>query len=249
MNLKNISNLKKKFLEIISKDLNRDFLIHGKKKFKSRKLLSYISQINRFLKKKGLENKIIIIQIENRLHTLIFCLAAIFSNTTICPLDPKLPTSRVNKIKKSINATKVIKRIDLIENSLINYDLFNLNNHNFLISFSSGTSGSPKGVMHDSNNVLGISFSYSRLVNFNKQTRILHCLPVYFAAGIINTFFSSLCGSSTIIIANSFNKRNIFNIWDSISKYKVNLVYLVPSIYSMITNFSPSKALNIIKKK
>ena len=249
MNLKNISNLKKKkFLEIISKDLNRDFLIHGKKKFKSRKLLSYISQINRFLKKKGLENKIIIIQIENRLHTLIFCLAAIFSNTTICPLDPKLPTSRVNKIKKSINATKVIKRIDLIENSLINYDLFNLNNHNFLISFSSGTSGSPKGVMHDSNNVLGISFSYSRLVNFNKQTRILHCLPVYFAAGIINTFFSSLCGSSTIIIAKSFNKRNIFNIWDSISKYKVNLVYLVPSIYSMITNFSPSKALNIIKK-
>lgn len=250
MNLKNISDIKekKRFLKIISKKLNKDFLIYGKKKIKSRKLLSYISQINRFLKTKGLENKIIITQIENRLHALIFCLAAIFSNTTICPLDPKLPLSRVNKIKRSINATKVIKKIDLKENGLIEYDLFNLDNHNFLISFSSGTSGNPKGAIHDSNNVLGISFSYSKLVNFNQQTRILHCLPVYFTAGIINTFFSSLCGSSTIIIVNSFNKKNIFNIWDSISKYKVNLVYLLPSIYSMIANFSPSKAINIIKK-
>ena len=137
MNLKNISDIKekKRFLKIISKKLNKDFLIYGKKKIKSRKLLSYISQINRFLKTKGLENKIIITQIENRLHALIFCLAAIFSNTTICPLDPKLPLSRVNKIKRSINATKVIKKIDLKENGLIEYDLFNLDNHNFLISF------------------------------------------------------------------------------------------------------------------
>lgn len=250
MNLDNISDIKekKKLFGIISKNLNKDFLIYEKKKIKSRKLLSYISQINRFLKKEGFENKIIITQIENRLHALIFFLAAMFSNTTICPLDPKLPLKRVNKIKKSINAIKVIKKIDLLENSPIEYSLFNLKNHNFLISFSSGTSGSPKGALHDSNNVLGISFSYSNLVNFNIRTRILHCLPVYFTAGIINTFFSTLCGSGTIIIIDSFNKKNIFDIWDSILKYKVNLVYLVPSIYSMITNFSPIKALNTIKK-
>ena len=250
MNLKNITKFKekKKFFEIFSKNLNKDFLISGQNKIKGKKLLSCIFQINRFLKKKNLDNKIIITQIENRLHALIFYLAAIFSNTTICPLDPKLPINRVNKIKKLLNATKIIKRIDLTESSLIDNDLLNFNNHNFLIVFSSGTSGNPKGIMHDTSNVLGVSLSYSRLANFNKKTKILHCQPVYFMTGIINTFFSALFSLSSIVIVNSFNKKNIFNIWDSISKYKVNLVYLVPSIYSVITNFSRINAPDIINK-
>ena len=250
MNLKNILDYKqkKRFFDIFLKNLNRDYLIYGKNKIKGKKLLSYICQIIRFLKKEDLEKEIIIIQIENRLHTLIFYLATIFSNTTICPLDPKLPLSRVNKIKKLINAKRIIKKINLTESGLIDYSLLNFNNHNFLIAFSSGTSGDPKGILHDSNNVLGISFSYSKLVNFNKKTRILHCLPVYYMTGIINTFFACLCGMSQIIIVNSFAKRSIFNIWSNIAKYKINVIYLIPSIYSMITNFSPLNTFDIIKK-
>ena len=250
MNLKNISNTKKKkeFLNIFSKNFKKDYLIQEKNKIKGKRLLSYICQICIFLKKKKLEKKIIIIQIENRLHALIFYLAAIFSNTTICPLDPKLPISRVNRIKKLINAAKIIKKINLKETTIINYNLLNLVNHEFLITFSSGTSGNPKGIIHDSNNILGISFAYSKLVNFNRKTRILHCLPVYHMTGIINTFFSCLCGMSQIFIIDSFDKKNVFKIWKKISKHKINLVYLVPSMYSMITNFSQSNTPSIIKK-
>ena len=106
MSSKNIQNakLKKKFLKIFLKHPNKDCLLYGENNIKYKDLLAYICQINDFLKKKNLEKKTIIIQIENRLHALIFYLAAVFSQTTICPLDPKLPLSRVNSIKKLINA-------------------------------------------------------------------------------------------------------------------------------------------------
>ena len=250
MSLKNIQNnkLKKKFLKIFLKNPNKVCLIYGENKIKYKDLLAYICQINNFLKKKNLEKKTVIIQIEDRLNALIFYLAAVFSQTTICPLDPKLPSSRVNSIKKLINAKKIIKKINFNKNYLIDHNLLNFNNNDFLITFSSGTSGKPKGIIHDTDNVLGVSFSYSKLVNFNKRTKILHCLPEYYMAGIINTFFAGLCGMGQIAIVSSFNKKSIFNIWSDILKYKINVVYLIPSIYSMITNFSPTNTNKIIKK-
>jgi len=239
---------KKKFLKIFLENLNKNCLIYGEYKINFKDLLSYITQINKFLKENNLEKETIITQIENRFHTFIFYLAAVFSKTTICPLDPKLPLNRVNNIKKLINAKKIIKKIDLSERSLIDIKSLNLRNHNILVTFSSGTSGEPKGIIHDANSILGISFSYSKLANFNKKTKILHCLPEFYMAGIVNTFFSCLCGSGQVIIVDSFSKNSIFKIWSDISKYKTNVLYLIPSIYSMITNFSPLNASNIVKK-
>jgi len=241
-------NEKKKLLEIIKRNSTKDMIVDGENKVNSKNLLSYITQINRYLSENKLEKKTIIIQIENRLHTLIFYLAAIFSKTTICPLDPKLPKSRVQKIKKLLNAKKIIKKIKLVKSEKADASLLNLDNHKFLITFSSGTSGEPKGIIHDSNNILGVSFSYSKLAGFNKNTRILHCLPEYYMAGIVNTFFSCVCTAGQVIVINSFSKRTIFDIWHLISKYRVNAVYLIPSIYAMISNFSPANAKQIIKK-
>ena len=246
--MKNKHILKKIFLEIFYKNLEKDCILSEYQVIKYKKLLSYIYQINKFLKKNKLENQNIITQLENRSHTFIFYIASIFSKTTICPIDPKLPRHRVEKIKKLINSKKIIKKINLSDDNFYDEKYFNLKNHNFLITFSSGTSGTPKGIIHSSDNILGISQSYCKLAGYNNKTKILHCLPEYYMAGIVNTFFAGIFSASKFFIAENFSKKSLFTIWSDIKSYNINIVYLVPSIYSMITNFSPSNARNLIKE-
>jgi len=239
---------KKKFLKIIEKNFSKICIAYDGTKLKYCDILSYTIQINKYLVKNSLENKTVITQFKNRLHAFIFYIAAIFSKTTICPLDPKLPPYRVNKIKRLIKAKKIIKKINFSKKIISNTSSLNLNNHKFLITFSSGTSGNPKGIIHDSENILGVSFSYSKIAKFNKNTRILHCIPEYYMAGIVNIFFSCLCVGAKVIIVDTFNKNTLFSIWKYISKYFINVIYLIPSIYSMISNFSPMDVTRIIKK-
>jgi acyl-coenzyme A synthetase/AMP-(fatty) acid ligase len=241
-------NQKKIFLKSLQKNLNENFLIGNESKLSFQNIFSYIVQINNYLIKNNLEKKIVIIQFENRFYTFIFYIAAIFSKTTICPLDPKLPEERVSKIKKLINAKKIIKKINLSEKILFDESKLNFSNHKFLITFSSGTSGDPKGIVHDSDNILGISLSYSKIAKFNKNTVILHCLPEYYMAGIVNTFFAVLSAAGKVVVIDSFNRRLLYKIWSYIHSYSINVVYLIPSIYSMITNFSTANAAEISQK-
>ncbi len=236
------------FLSLFTENLNKRFISSNANILSSKRILAYMYQINIYLQKKNLQNTTIILQLDNRLHTLIFYLAAIFSKTTICPLDPKLPKKRVFKIKKLVKANAVIKKINLVENDFYKLGIFNLKDHNFLITFSSGTSGTPKGIVHSSDNLLGSSFSYSQLAGYNNKTKILHCLPEFYMAGIINTFLACFFGLSQIIVVDSFSKKSIFTIWNDIKKFNINLVYLVPSIYSMLINFYPTYAKKVIKQ-
>lgn len=247
--IKQINSLeKKKFINIIKNNANKDCITHGNKIINYKNLLSYICQINSHLNKNNFNNEIIIIQFKNKFCTLVFYIAAIFSKTTICPLDPKLPLERVLKIKKSIGAKKILKKFSLNKNYLVDLKKLNLNNHNFLLTFSSGTSGDPKGIAHSSNNILGISKSYGKHAKYNKKTRLIHCLPEYYMAGIINTFFACIYNLGHVFVEENFGKKSIFNFWSNIFKKKINLVYLVPSIYSMISIFSPLIAKQLIKK-
>ena len=84
----NYSKEKNKFLKLIINNLKRDCIICSNKKINYENLIFYIIKINNFLTKNKLENKTIIIQLENRLHTFLFYLAAIFSKTTICQVIP-----------------------------------------------------------------------------------------------------------------------------------------------------------------
>ena len=78
-----LKNYKKSFLNTFIKNVSNIIIINNEKKIDYRQLLSNIIQINKYIRDKNLEKKKIIIQFKDKSLTLIFYLAAIFSNITI----------------------------------------------------------------------------------------------------------------------------------------------------------------------
>ena len=110
---------------------------------------------------------------------------------------------------------------------------------------SSGTgSGDPKAILHTSKTLLKSSESFSKVVSYNEDTIIYHCMPTFYMAGILNTFLSCIFSKSKIAIGETANITNINDFWKSTKELKVNSFHLAPSVFlAMCIMYKPNQQL------
>jgi long-chain acyl-CoA synthetase len=104
----------------------------------------------------------------------------------------------------------------------------------FLISFTSGTSGKQKGVMHSFNNLFQSGTAFRKKFNFGYNNIFLHNLPMTYMAGILNLFVLPLISNSKIIITERSTISNMMNFWKITKKYSVNTFWLVPTMLEIL---------------
>ncbi len=104
----------------------------------------------------------------------------------------------------------------------------------FLISFTSGTSGNQKGVMHSFNNLFQSATAFKKKFDFGDKNIFLHNLPMTYMAGILNLFVLPLISNSKIIITKRSTISNIMNFWNIVKKYSVNTFWLIPTMLEML---------------
>ena len=110
----------------------------------------------------------------------------------------------------------------------------------FLITFTSGSSGIPKGVMHSFNNLIASAVAFKNRFNFGGENIFYHNLPMAYMAGILNLIILPFVSGSKIVISEPFNISNVLRFWDFPIKYSVNTFWFIPTIISLLLKLDRS---------
>ena len=119
-----------------------------------------------------------------------------------------------------------IESLDILDS--VDYD--NL----FLIAFTSGSTGAPKGVMHSFNNLFQSAIAFRDRFRFGKANVFYHNLPMTYMAGILNLIVLPFISGSKIVIGERFSVMNIMRFWEMPKKYSVNTFWFIPTIISLL---------------
>ena len=151
-----------------------------------------------------------------------------------CPVDPKLSSLKYEKFLTELNPKFIIENLNQIVlntnkdhiNFLSQYNLDGI----FLLLFSSGTTGKPKGILHKSKSLIDSAKSFSNLSELSRDSVVLHHFPMYYMAGLFNMFLCPMVSGSKIVIGKQFAKEHMLNFWEIPLKYGVNTLTLTPTM-------------------
>ena len=145
---------------------------------------------------------------------------------------------------KNINFEEILSKIKSIKKPTLNFQV----NFEYLLINSSGTSGKYKVIKHSFKNLVKASNVIIEKYNI-RNIRLLSVFSMSYMAGILNTIFISFFSQGTIIIKEKFNPFLAVNFWNEVKKYKINFLWLAPSMVEMLLKLDRVKDSSEIVKR
>ena len=102
------------------------------------------------------------------------------------------------------------------------------------VTFTSGTTGKPKGVPHTLGSLGRAAAAFAHAYGFGPQTRLLHVSNMAYMAGFLNTLLCPLAAGACVVVAQPFTGQTALQFWGVPIKYQVNTFWLVPSILAAL---------------
>jgi acyl-CoA synthetase (AMP-forming)/AMP-acid ligase II len=171
----------------------------------------------------------------NTLDFFVDFLALFFLKVTVIPLDNKMLKSEVEAITASTGA-KLIIRDGLVVNGpgSIQKSLLGI----ALILFTSGTTGSPKGVLISMKNLVKKIKVMQDKISSNELKNSLCFLPTFFGHGLICNSLLPLFSGETFTIAPTMSIKLAADFSQVIEKNNITFFSSVPSHWEMILQFA-----------
>jgi acyl-CoA synthetase (AMP-forming)/AMP-acid ligase II len=102
------------------------------------------------------------------------------------------------------------------------------------IIYTSGTTGQPKGAQIKYYNIIKNGMVFTKRLGINRKSRFLGILSLAHMAGWYNLLIIPFVAESSLILSETFNAETSLSFWDKVIKYKVNTLWLVPTIMSIL---------------
>jgi long-chain acyl-CoA synthetase len=107
----------------------------------------------------------------------------------------------------------------------------------FLVTFTSGTTGTPKGVLHSFDNLVRASLRFGDRFDFSTEDTFYHTLPMGYMAGILNALLLPMCHGSTVVVGKRTSATTVAEFFEPAEEAGVNVFWLTPTILRMLLQF------------
>lgn len=231
------------------------------KQYTYKQIFAQAMQMKADLEARGVkkQDKVIVI-LENSKTFACLYFAALLGEFVIIPIDPQKGSEEIQDILGMFKAGYLISDkeygsnqfqfidyktlgIEKMHNVLVDFNLLNeIDMKNpYLVTFTSGTTGKSKGVLHTFENLVLSAKAFLNEISLQEKVVFYHHMPMSYIAGILNSIILPFLVGGTIIIGKRFDALIAIKFWDEMMQYKVNLLWLNPTMMNLILKLDRSK--------
>ena len=109
------------------------------------------------------------------------------------------------------------------------------------IMYTSGTTGQPKGVVLTHRGIISGSQAKTSPLPISNADVALCVLPLFHSGGLNDLAFPAIYAGGTIVLRRNFSASEF---WECIEKYKVNFIYIVPTMWNILLRVPESKSVD-----
>jgi len=104
----------------------------------------------------------------------------------------------------------------------------------FSLTFTSGTTGQPKGVAHRVGALLHNAAAYCESLGLGAESRFLHVMPMAYMAGFLNTLLCPFMAGGSVVITSAFSPLGLLRFWQPVIEHRPDTFWMSPTMLASL---------------